>query len=128
VLEPAIEARYEAIYITGLAVSAAFFFVLLFSFNLSDPVERLLEITHEIAKGNFDVNAREQVRSHDEVGELAQAFDQMTDGLKERDKVKTMFSKFHGSSVAEDILKQDDTSLRGTAKEVTVFFSDIRDF
>lgn len=128
VVEPALDARYEAVHITGLALSAALFFVFLFSMTLSTPVERLLEITREIAKGNFDVHAQSTVRSHDEVGELATAFDQMTVGLKERDKVKQMFSKFHGSSVADDILSNGDASLRGTSREVTVFFSDIRDF
>jgi adenylate cyclase len=128
VLEPAVEARNEAIHITGLALSAALFFVFLFSMTLSTPIERLLEITHEIAKGNFDVRAQATVHTHDEVGELAQAFDEMTGGLRERDKIKKTFSKFHGSTVADDILAGDNESLRGTSKEVTVFFSDIRDF
>lgn len=128
VLEPAVEARNEAIHITGLALSAALFFVFLFSMTLSTPIEKLLEITHEIAKGNFGVRAQDSVHTHDEVGDLAVAFDEMTEGLRERDKIKKTFSKFHGSSVADDILAGDNTSLRGTAKEVTVFFSDIRDF
>lgn len=128
VLEPAVEARNEAIHTTGLALSAALFFVFLFSMSLSTPIERLLDITHEIAKGNFNVRAQESVHTHDEVGDLAVAFDEMTEGLRERDKIKKTFSKFHGSSVADDILAGDNTSLRGTAKEVTVFFSDIRDF
>lgn len=128
VLEPAVEARNEAIHITGLALSAALFFVFLFSMSLSTPIERLLEITHEIAKGNFDIRAQESVHTHDEVGDLALAFDEMTLGLRERDRIKKTFSKFHGSTVADDILAGDTNSLRGTLKEVTVFFSDIRDF
>jgi adenylate cyclase len=128
VLEPARVVRREAFYIAGLAISAALFFVFVFSITLTNPIERLVELTREIAHGNFDVHATSQVRSHDEVGELAIAFDSMTEGLKERDKVKNMFSKFHGSSVAEDILQSGGASLRGTSREVVVFFSDIRDF
>lgn len=48
-------------------------------------------------------------------------------GLKERDKVKNLFTKFHGSSVTEDLLKGEG-GLRGQRKEVLVFFSDIRGF
>jgi adenylate cyclase len=47
--------------------------------------------------------------------------------LVERDKVKSMFNKFHGSSVTEDLLK-GNLQLGGSKKTVTVFFSDIRDF
>jgi adenylate cyclase len=38
-----------------------------------------------------------------------------------------MFAKFHGSSVTDDLLK-GELQLGGSRKEVTVFFSDIRDF
>jgi adenylate cyclase len=48
-------------------------------------------------------------------------------GLKERDKVKNILNKFHGSSITEDLLK-NDIGLGGTRKDVTVFFSDIRGF
>jgi adenylate cyclase len=51
----------------------------------------------------------------------------MAKGLRERDKIKNMFSKFHGSSVADDILNSDLTR-RGERKNVTVYFSDIRSF
>ncbi|NJM09690.1 MAG: adenylate/guanylate cyclase domain-containing protein [Bdellovibrionaceae bacterium] len=51
----------------------------------------------------------------------------MLEGLLERDKVKSMFNKFHGSSVTEDLLK-GDLQLGGSKKIVTVFFSDVRDF
>jgi adenylate cyclase len=80
-----------------------------------------------VSKGNFDVKATAHVKSHDEVGDLAKAFDHMTDGLKERDKVKSLFSKFHGSSVAEDLINKD-IGVGGQSKEVVVFFSDIRGF
>jgi hypothetical protein len=51
----------------------------------------------------------------------------MTEGLKERDKVKSLFSKFHGSSVAEDLIGKD-IGVGGQSKDVVVFFSDIRGF
>src|SRR5262249_4703716 len=76
--------------------------------------------------GNFNVKAK--VRSRDEVGQLGEAFNHMIEGLLERDKVKNMFNKFHGSSVTEDLLKGDSVGLGGSKKMVTVFFSDIRDF
>lgn len=127
ILEPAKDAKRQAFFITGLVLSAALFFIFLFSMSLTSPIEKLAELIKIVSKGNFDVKATASVKSHDEVGDLAIAFDHMTDGLKERDKVKNLFSKFHGSSVAEDLIN-NDIGVGGQNKEVVVFFSDIRGF
>lgn len=125
--EPAQEVQRKAIFISGIVLSFALFAVFLFSLTLSKPIEVLAELIKEIPKGNFNISARNKVKSHDEVGDLAVAFDHMTEGLKERDKVKNLFNKFHGSTVTENLLQQE-VSVGGTRKEVTVFFSDIRGF
>ncbi len=125
ILEPARVVRREAFYITGLILSGAIFFVFLFSITLTNPIERLVDVTRLVAGGNFDVQAN--IKSHDEVGDLARSFDAMVGGLRERDKMKNVLNKFHGSSVADDMIK-GDLQLGGTRKEVTIFFSDIRDF
>jgi adenylate cyclase len=127
ILEPAKAVQQEAIYIAGTVISIALFFSFLFSMSLTSPIEKLAEMIEVVSKGNFNVKARTQVHSNDEVGDLATAFDHMTEGLKERDKVKNLFSKFHGSSIAEDLIK-NDIGVGGQNKEVTIFFSDIRGF
>ncbi|MGZ3746449.1 MAG: adenylate/guanylate cyclase domain-containing protein [Pseudobdellovibrionaceae bacterium] len=127
VLEPAQEAKRQAFFITGLVLSGALFFIFLFSMTLTSPIEKLAGLIGMVSKGNFNVKATSHVKSHDEVGDLAIAFDHMTDGLKERDKVKNLFSKFHGSSVAEDLINKD-IGVGGQSKDVVVFFSDIRGF
>lgn len=125
ILEAARAVKREAFYIAGQILSVALFLIFVFSISLTAPIEKLVEITTEVAKGNFDVKA--DIHSRDEVGQLGTAFDSMIVGLQERDKVKNMFAKFHGSSVADDLLK-GELQLGGSRKEVTVFFSDIRDF
>lgn len=127
ILAPAESVKKEFIKNLSYAIFAAIFFISLFSITLTRPIERLASLIKLVAKGDFEVSARSQVKSNDEVGDLAVAFDQMTDGLKERDKVKSLFSKFHGSSVADDIINSE-MSLGGQNKEVVVFFSDIRGF
>lgn len=121
--------KNSIIQIVGYFLSVALFLVFVFSMTLTSPLETLTGLIHLVSKGNFDVNASQQVKSlfKDEVKELATAFDSMTEGLKERDKVKTLFNKFHGSSVTEDLMKKD-VSIGGQTKEVIVFFSDIRGF
>ncbi|KHD89423.1 MAG: adenylate cyclase [Bdellovibrio sp. ArHS] len=127
ILEVSREVRRRAIFVAGSAISMAIFFIFLFSMTLTSPIEKLADMINLVSKGNFDVKARTQVKSHDEVGDLAEAFDHMTEGLKERDKVKSLFSKFHGSSVAEDLIGKD-IGVGGQSKDVVVFFSDIRGF
>ena len=127
ILEPAKEVKRQAIKIAGYVISFAMFFIFLFSMSLTGPIEKLAEMIQLVSRGNFNVKARKFVKTNDEVGDLAFAFDNMTEGLKERDKVKNLFSKFHGSSVAEDLLK-NDIAVGGTNKQVTIFFSDIRGF
>lgn len=129
ILEPAREVRRKAFFIAGLFLSGSLFAVFLFSLSLTSPIEKLVALIGQVSKGNFDVSASSQVNSifKDEVGELASAFDEMTEGLKERDKVKNLFSKFHGSSVTDDLL-QGEVVLGGQRKDVVVFFSDIRGF
>lgn len=125
ILEEARSMKREAYYIAGRILSVAMFLIFIFSITLTTPIENLAEITNKVAKGDFSVKAN--VSTRDEVGQLGEAFNQMLDGLIERDKVKTMFNKFHGSSVTEDLLK-GDLQLGGSKKTVTVFFSDVRDF
>lgn len=125
ILEPARFVRRQAFFITGLVMSGAIFFVFLFSMTLTSPIEKLVEVTRQVAAGNFDVESN--IRSHDEVGELGSSFDHMVSGLRERDKMKNVLNKFHGSTITDDLL-QGDLQLGGKRKEVTVFFSDIRDF
>jgi two-component system nitrogen regulation sensor histidine kinase NtrY len=50
--------------------------------RVTRPVERLSAGAREVAAGNWDI--RVQARSHDEVGKLAQAFNQMTGQLAEQ--------------------------------------------
>ena len=128
ILEPAKLMRREVYYIAGIVVSIGFFITFLFSLTLTKPIERLVQIAGQIAQGNFNVAATADVKSKDEVEMLAWAFDGMTEGLRERDKVKNLFNKFHGSSVTENLLQSGDVRLGGMRKQVVVFFSDIRGF
>lgn len=123
------ELNTNIIKIVGYFLSGTLFLIFLFSMSLTYPLEKLTQLIELVSKGNFNVKAAQQVNTFlkDEVGELAVAFDHMTEGLKERDKVKNLFNKFHGSSITEDLMKRD-VSIGGQSKEVIVFFSDIRGF
>jgi adenylate cyclase len=127
VVMPVLIVKRQAIYVAGFMLSVVIFIVFLFSTQFTGPIEKLVEIAQQIAKGDFNIQAKKQVRAYDELGTLANAFDEMAGGLKERDKVKMLFNKFHGSSIAEEMLTGEIT-MRGSNRNVVVFFSDVRGF
>ncbi|MEK6775112.1 MAG: adenylate/guanylate cyclase domain-containing protein [Bdellovibrionota bacterium] len=129
VLAPAHKVRLEAFKIAGYFLSITLFLVFIVSLSLTSPLENLAGLIALVSKGNFNVKASSKIKGYfkDEVTELATAFDNMIEGLKERDKVKNLFNKFHGSSITDDLMK-GDLSLGGSNKDVVIFFSDIRGF
>ena len=54
--------------------------------NLSEPIKDLVGFTEQVAEGNLDEQC--EVKTHDEIGDLTLAFNQMTQELKQsRDKL-----------------------------------------
>ena len=93
--------------------------------RITEPLRRLSLATGEIARGNYDV--RVAVHGRDEVGQLAQAFDGMAQGLAERDKVRGVLGKVASSQVVKQLL-DGDVELGGQELDATVMFTDIRNF
>jgi len=67
------------------------------------------------------------VETGDEIEDLANGFNLMVDGLKERDKLRTTFGKYMTASVM-DHLMSGKVQLGGETLTVSILFSDIRSF
>jgi adenylate cyclase len=74
-----------------------------------------------------DLDARARVVSNDEIGGVAEGFNRMLSGLKERDFVKDTFGKYVTREIRDEILS-GRVGLEGELREVTVLFADLRDF
>lgn len=127
ILEPARLVQRRAFYVGGLVLSAALFLVFLFSVTLTSPIEQLADITVEVSKGNYSVDTK-NIKSKDEVGFLASAFEDMIQGLRERAKAYAVMNQALGASVIETLMNMKDEELGGQRKPVAVLFSDLRDF
>lgn len=91
--------------------------------GITAPVARLAEGTRQVAAGNFDFHIDE--RRQDELGALAQSFNQMTRGLRERADMQ----KFVSQSTVQMIRANDARAVSaGERREMTMFFSDVRGF
>jgi len=57
-----------------------------FAHKIAGPIENLSAISTEVAKGDLSKSA--PVTTHDEIGELSKNFNQMIEGLRERERIK----------------------------------------
>lgn len=78
-----------------------------------------------IGEGKLDAQAG--WHSSDEIGLLASAFDDMAKGLRERDRIRSIFGRYVSHEVADAVLK-DSAEPLGEQREIAVLFADIRDF
>lgn len=107
------------VLVTGAGVGAS----ALLSRSVTAPVEKLVEGTREVAAGNFDF--RLDIRSGDEIGHLAESFNQMIRGLRERADMQ----KFVSQSTVEMIRALSGKfTPTGERRTLTVVFTDMRGF
>ncbi len=119
------QVQYRSFLVMLIIVCFAFFINYSFSHSLTEPLRRLYLATSKIIEGNYDVSLKKT--SSDELGALTLAFNDMALGLKEREKIKTAFNKFHSKEIAAKLLS-GEIKLGGERKIATVLFSDIRGF
>jgi class 3 adenylate cyclase len=95
---------------------------------LTRPVARLDRGMQQVADG--DLTVRLPVTSDDEVGRATSEFNQMAEGLSERQYLRDTFGKYVNESVAAAILKNQEAEGRvaDTLAEATLMFTDIEGF
>lgn len=91
--------------------------------GITAPVARLSEGTRQVAAGNFDFHIDE--RRQDELGALAQSFNQMTRGLRERADMQKFVSQSTVQMIQANTARATSA---GERREMTMFFSDVRGF
>ncbi len=91
------------------------------------PVHALVEGAHAVGQGKLDVTI--PLKRRDELGILTDAFNGMTESLREKEYIKNTFERYVSKPLAQQILKhKSELHLGGEEKTVTVLFSDIRGF
>ena len=98
---------------------------LLLTRSITGPVDDLLKATDRVKAGGLDV--RVPVTSGDELGVLAGSFNQMLEGLSERERLRDAFGSYVDPEVVARVLEEGEL-LEGQEMEVTLLFVDVRDF
>lgn len=107
------------------AMFLAALLIVLTARGFSGPVAILLDAMKRVDRGDFGSKA--PVVSDDEFGALAQQFNRMLDGLRERDRIRKIFGRFVPESVAATLLV-DEGAIAPKEREATVLFTDIENF
>lgn len=95
--------------------------------GVSKPVHVLGDAAKRIGQG--DLKQKVNIKTGDELEDLGEAFNSMTEGLKEREFLKDTFERYVSKEIATEILKNPSlVKLGGMEKEISVFFADIGGF
>jgi adenylate cyclase len=124
-LAPARELENVVLLISLAALAAATIAALWIARGVSQPLQQLAGHTKLVAAGDY--TRRIELPREDELGQLATAFNHMTAGLAERDRVRDLLGKVVSPEIATQLL-HSDLQLGGEEREVTILFSDLRDF
>jgi adenylate cyclase len=126
-VEPAVrETRNQlttlAVAVILLGVGCGIAFVTL----LVGPLRRLQTGVEQLTEG--DLATRIPPTSRDEVGELTRAFNKMGESLQQKERIQSAFGRYVSNYVLDQLLESSDDELRGSEREVTILFCDIRQF
>ena len=95
--------------------------------RVAGPITALTETAARVQAG--DLSAALPVRSRDEVGRLTRAFNEMIEGLRQRDFIRSTFGRYVSPEVAQALLASPEAQrLGGEKREVTVLMSDLRGY
>jgi adenylate cyclase len=119
--------RSSIITMTFFIVMIGIAIAVLLGFWFSRPILKLVLAAQEISKGNYQYKV--ELARNDELGNLAVAFNNMSDELWMKSLMQDSFGKYVGPEVLEMIMNNPESAwLKGHRSEATIIFSDIRGF
>ncbi|AWL95956.1 MULTISPECIES: adenylate/guanylate cyclase domain-containing protein [Bradyrhizobium] len=122
--------QHQAIIVSGivtlLAAIVGFAFALLVSSGITRPVRLLLAGTREVEAGRFDKTIT--VSTQDEIGELAAAFNRMTEQLRHNERIRETFGRYIDPKVVQGLIDRPEVAIDGERRVMTIMFCDMSGF
>lgn len=93
--------------------------------GIQKPLDGLIRRMKRVGSGDY---AKSRIYFSDEVAYLKAGFNEMVDGLKEREELQDTFGKYLSIEIARELILNKKVNLGGEAMEAAVMFCDIRNF
>jgi adenylate cyclase len=117
----------EIIFVFATLLAGTLVVMRKYSRNLQLMFDLQLGALGSVREGDY--SAAVPVVSNDEFSLIAERTNEMIAGLRERERIKTIFGKYVNSTVATQILGQEGgADLGGKETEVAILFTDLRNF
>jgi class 3 adenylate cyclase len=105
----------------GLTITAAV------TMGLVRPVRRLLAGTAAVEGGALDTVV--PITSHDEIGRLTRSFNKMVGELRLKAQIREIFGKYVDPRIVSGLIDHPElTDIRGSRREMTILFCDMKGF
>jgi class 3 adenylate cyclase len=112
--------------VTALAAAIGLAFAIVVSGGITRPVRQLLQGARDIEAGHLDKSV--VVTGRDEIAQLAQAFNNMVDQLRQNARVRETFGRYIDPQIAKGLLDQSSVATEGQRRTMTVMFCDMKGF
>ncbi len=114
-----------ALAVAGTGILCAVVSSVLMARLVVTPVEELRRAADRVGRGDLETNVN-HLRA-DEFGVLADAFNGMVAGLREKERIAGTFGRHVGREIAEQLLHHEE-ELGGVERVLSVLFADLRGF
>jgi class 3 adenylate cyclase len=125
----AYQQRVVAIGVALLAIAAALGITVAAAITLGlvRPVRRLLLGTAAVEGGALDTVI--PITSRDEIGQLTRSFNSMVGELRVKAQIRDTFGKYVDPRIVAGLIDRPElTDAKGSRREMTIFFCDMKDF
>ena len=117
--------RVSILFLLAVGAAAAIGLSIFAANSVAGPLKDVETAMAEVERGRLDGHCA--VVSTDEIGAVAEGFNRMLHGLRDRELVKETFGRYVTPEVRDEILA-GRISGEGELKDATILFADLRDF
>ncbi|MFA6222998.1 MAG: adenylate/guanylate cyclase domain-containing protein [Desulfomonilaceae bacterium] len=126
-LEPIIQFRFYYAVAGLLALTIILSLIRIVTRPVVHSISDISEAAAKVQGGDYSFKLSD-TRS-DEIGQLYRSFNQMVEGLKQRDLIEQTFGRYVDKKVAQDLMSRPEAlRLGGEKGVVSIMMSDLRDF
>jgi adenylate cyclase len=90
------------------------------------PVLQLVTGTQAVSAGDLGVHI--QISSTDEIADLAVSFNNMIEGLKQKEAIRSTFGKYVDPRIVKHLLDEHAVTREAERRHMTIFFSDLEGY